>query len=306
MTPDTAAVRAYLVALQDRISTTLEATDGGARFRRDAWQRPGGGGGESRVLKDGRLLEQGGVGFSHVTGDSLPPSATLARPDLAGASFEALGVSLVLHPQNPYVPTTHMNVRFFSASRGGVPAAWWFGGGFDLTPTYAFDEDVLHWHRTAASACAPFGKDHYPRFKAWCDRYFYLPHRSETRGVGGIFFDDYSEGGFEQSFSLQRAVADAFLEAYLPIVARRRETAFGARERDFQLYRRGRYVEFNLVFDRGTQFGLQSGGRTESILMSLPPLARWEYGFEAAPGSAEARLASGYLKPRDWLGELGP
>ena len=243
---------------------------------------------------------------SRAASGSLPPSATLARPDLAGASFEALGVSLVLHPQNPYVPTTHMNVRFFSASRGGVPSAWWFGGGFDLTPTYAFDEDVLHWHRTAASACAPFGKDHYPRFKAWCDRYFYLPHRSETRGVGGLFFDDYAEGGFERSFSLQRAVGDAFLEAYLPIVARRRETAFGARERDFQLYRRGRYVEFNLVFDRGTQFGLQSGGRTESILMSLPPLARWEYGFEAAPGSAEARLASEYLKPRDWLGELAP
>ncbi len=306
MTPDTAAVRAYLLTLQDRITTSLEAADGGARFRRDSWQRPGGGGGESRVLKDGRLLEQGGVGFSHVTGDALPPSATLARPELAGASFEALGVSLVFHPLNPYVPTTHMNVRFFSARRAGVPAAWWFGGGFDLTPTYAFDEDVRHWHRTARDACAPFGAEVYPRLKAWCDRYFYLPHRGETRGVGGIFFDDWSEDGFERSFAFQRAIGDAFLEAYLPIVARRRETPFGERERAFQLYRRGRYVEFNLVFDRGTQFGLQSGGRTESILMSLPPLARWEYGFEPEPGSAEARLALEYLKARDWLGEVAP
>ncbi len=305
MNPDKNAVRTYLTGLQDRLTATLEAADGGARFGRDPWQRPGGGGGESRVLRDGNLFEQAGVGFSHVFGSSLPPAATQARPDLAGASFEALGVSLVLHPSNPYVPITHMNVRFFIAEKAGVAVAWWFGGGFDLTPCYPFDEDVLGWHRAAAAACAPFGADVYPRYKDWCDRYFYLPHRAETRGVGGLFFDDLSDGGFERSFAFQQAVGSAFLDAYLPIVARRREHAFGNRERSFQLYRRGRYVEFNLAFDRGTLFGLQSGGRTESILMSLPPLARWEYGWRAEPGSPEARLASDYLRPRDWLAELG-
>ena len=304
MNPDKGAVRAYLTGLQDRITRALEAADGGARFVRDPWQRPEGGGGESRVLKEGRLFEQAGVGFSHVLGSSLPPAATHARPELTGASFEALGVSLVLHPRNPYVPITHMNVRFFIAEKAGAPAAWWFGGGFDLTPCYPFDEDVRHWHEVARLSCAPFGAELYPKYKAWCDRYFYLPHRAETRGIGGLFFDDLSEGGFERCFALQRAVGDAFLEAYLPILERRHATPFGERERSFQLYRRGRYVEFNLAFDRGTLFGLQSGGRTESILMSLPPLARWEYGWTAAPGSPEARLSSDYLTPRDWLAEL--
>ncbi len=304
MTPDKIQVRLYLQALQERLTATLEAADGGARFGRDAWQRPEGGGGESRVLKDGHLFEQAGVGFSHVFGPSLPPAATSARPELAGASFEALGVSLVLHPLNPYVPTTHMNVRFFIAEKAGQPAAWWFGGGFDLTPCYPFDTDVLHWHRVARAACEPFGAALYPRFKDGCDRYFYLPHRAETRGVGGLFFDDFAEGGFERAFGFQQAVGDAFLDAYLPIVARRRDFPFGNRERSFQLYRRGRYVEFNLAFDRGTLFGLQSGGRTESILMSLPPLVRFEYGWRAEPNSPEARLAADYLRPRDWLAEL--
>ncbi|HXQ30923.1 MAG TPA: oxygen-dependent coproporphyrinogen oxidase [Steroidobacteraceae bacterium] len=304
MQPDKAAVRAYLVDLQERITSTVERADGGARFRHDTWQRPGGGGGESRVLRGGRLLEQGGVGFSHVMGEGLPPSATQLRSELAGAAFEALGVSVVFHPHNPYVPTTHMNVRFFIAEKEGHAAAWWFGGGFDLTPFYPFDEDVVHWHVVARAACAPFGAEVYPRYKDWCDRYFYLKHRGETRGVGGLFFDDLNDWGFERSFAFQRAVGDAFLDAYLPIVARRRDTTYGERERQFQLYRRGRYVEFNLVFDRGTHFGLQSGGRTESILMSLPPLVRWEYDWRAEAGSAEARLASDYLRPRDWLANV--
>jgi coproporphyrinogen III oxidase len=298
-------VRDYLKGLQERVSATLETVDGGARFTSDAWQRPGGGGGESRVLKGGALLEQGGVGFSHVMGRGLPPSATQERPALAGAAFEAMGVSLVLHPWNPYVPTTHMNVRFFVAEPDGAPAAWWFGGGFDLTPYYPFDEDVRHWHRVAREACAPFGAEVYPRYKEWCDRYFYLPHRGETRGVGGLFFDDLSAWGFERSFAFLRAVGDAFLAAYLPIVERRRALAYGERERQFQLYRRGRYVEFNLVYDRGTTFGLQSGGRAESILMSLPPLVRFEYDWRPEAGSPEARLYAEYLKPRDWLAEHG-
>jgi coproporphyrinogen III oxidase len=301
MQPDTAAVLRYLTDLQARITGRVEALDGGARFVTDRWQRPGGGGGESRVLAGGALLEQGGVGFSHVTGDSLPASATQSRPELAGAAFEAMGVSLVFHPLNPYVPTTHMNVRFFIATPAGQAPAWWFGGGFDLTPYYPFHEDVLDWHRTARATCRPFGADVYPRYKDWCDRYFFLRHRNETRGVGGLFFDDLAEWGFERSFAFQRAVGDAFLDAWLPIAARRRALAYGEREREFQLYRRGRYVEFNLVFDRGTHFGLQSGGRTESILMSLPPLVRWRYGWEPAPGSPEARLYSDYLAPHDWL-----
>jgi coproporphyrinogen III oxidase len=303
---DRVAVRDYLVALQQRITTRVAELDGGASFRCDAWQRPGGGGGESRVLRDGALLEQGGVGFSHVLGTGLPASATQQRPELAGATFEALGVSLVFHPRNPYVPSAHMNVRFFVAERPGQAATWWFGGGFDLTPYYPFDADVLHWHRVARAACAPFGADVYPRYKDWCDRYFYLRHRAETRGVGGLFFDDLDEWGFARCFEFQRSVGDAFLDAWLPIAERRRATPYGERERQFQLYRRGRYVEFNLVFDRGTQFGLQSGGRTESILMSLPPLARWEYDWHPQPGSPEARLYSDYLRPRDWLDELAP
>ena len=295
-------VRDYLTGLQERITATLERVDGGGHFRRDAWQRPGGGGGESRVLRGGALLEQGGVGFSHVTGTGLPPSATQQRPELAGAAFEAMGVSLVLHPLNPYVPTTHMNVRFFAAAKDGGAAAWWFGGGFDLTPYYPFDDDIRHWHRVARDTCAPFGADVYPRYKEWCDRYFFVRHRGETRGVGGLFFDDLSAWGFERSFAFLRAVGDAFLVAYLPIVERRRGLPWGDRERQFQLYRRGRYVEFNLVYDRGTTFGLQSGGRTESILMSLPPVVRWGYDHRPEAGSREAELAD-FWPPRDWADE---
>jgi coproporphyrinogen III oxidase len=300
---DRAAVRQYLLGLQQRITGTLESLDGKATFRTDRWDRPEGGGGESRVLEDGALLEKGGVGFSHVFGSRMPPSATQARPELAGASFEALGVSLVFHPRNPYVPTTHMNVRCFVADPPGREPVWWFGGGFDLTPYYAFDEDVRGWHEASRRACAGFGPDVYPRYKDWCDRYFYLPHRGETRGVGGLFFDDLNEWGFERCFAFMQSVGDAFLEAYLPIVARRRDTPWGERERQFQLYRRGRYVEFNLVYDRGTVFGLQSGGRTESILMSLPPLVAWQYDWRPEPGSAEARLYERYLRPRDWLAD---
>jgi len=296
-------VKTYLLDLQERLCAGLAAEDGGAGFREDAWERPEGGGGRSRVIEHGRVFEKGGVNFSHVFGERLPPSATAARPELAGRSFHAVGVSWVLHPQNPHVPTSHGNVRFFIAEKAGEEPVWWFGGGFDLTPFYPVREDVVHWHRVARDACAPFGADVYPRYKAWCDDYFYLKHRDETRGVGGLFFDDLNEGGFETCFAFQRAVGDAFLEAYLPIVRRRRETPFGERERDFQLYRRGRYVEFNLVWDRGTLFGLQSGGRTESILMSMPPLARWEYAWAPEPGSREAELYADYLRPRDWLGE---
>lgn len=302
MQPDKNAVREYLVGLQARITEQVAAADGGAQFESDAWQRPGGGGGESRILRNGAVFEQAGVGFSHVMGMGLPPSATQQRPELAGAQFEAMGVSLVFHPKNPFVPTTHMNVRFFIAEKEGLPPVWWFGGGFDLTPYYPVLEDVIGWHEVAQRACLPFGPDVYRRYKQWCDEYFYLKHRGETRGVGGIFFDDLSEGGFDRCFALQRAVGDAFLDAYLPIIARRRQTPYGERERHFQLYRRGRYVEFNLVFDRGTLFGLQSGGRTESILMSLPPLVRWDYDWHPEPGSAEDVLYQDYLRPRDWLG----
>jgi coproporphyrinogen III oxidase len=296
-------VRNYLTTLQDRICTTLETADGEAFFIEDAWTRPEGGGGRTRILRDGAVFEQAGVGFSDVSGTQLPPSATAARPQLAGASWRAVGVSLVLHPRNPYVPTTHMNVRHFRAQRDGETVAWWFGGGFDLTPFYPFDEDMLHWHRVAREVCAPFGDDRYAAHKRWCDQYFFLKHRGEARGVGGLFFDDLHED-FERDFAYLRAVGDGFFDAYLPIVERRRDMPYGERERAFQLYRRGRYVEFNLVWDRGTLFGLQSGGRTESILMSLPPLVRWEYGYAPEPGSAEARLAD-YLRPRDWLDELG-
>ena len=296
-------VKTYLLDLQERLCAALAAEDGGQGFREDAWERPEGGGGRSRVIEGGRVFEKGGVNFSHVFGERLPPSATAARPELAGRSFHAVGVSWVLHPENPHVPTSHGNVRFFIAEKPGESPVWWFGGGFDLTPYYPVLEDVVHWHRVARDACAPFGEGVYPRYKAWCDDYFYLKHRDETRGVGGLFFDDLNEGGFESCFAFQRAVGDAFLEAYLPIVRRRRETPWSERERDFQLYRRGRYVEFNLVWDRGTLFGLQSGGRTESILMSMPPLARWEYAWEPEEGSPEAELYAHYLHPRDWLGE---
>lgn len=298
--PNLPAVKSYLLDLQERICAAVEAEDGTGRFLEESWERPEGGGGRSRVMSEGAVFEQAGVGFSHVHGPGLPPSATAQRPELAGRSFEALGVSLVFHPHNPYAPTTHMNVRFFLAEKPGEAPVWWFGGGFDLTPYYGFEEDAVHWHRTARTACEPFGTEVYPRFKAWCDEYFYLKHRGEPRGIGGVFFDDVNERGFERSFALLRSVGDHFLPAYLPVLRRRKETPYGERERDFQLYRRGRYVEFNLVWDRGTLFGLQSGGRTESILMSLPPLVRWRYNWHPEPGTPEARLYEEFLRPRDW------
>ncbi len=299
---DRVAVRAWLAGLQESLAEAIERVDGSARFNRDRWERLDGGGGESRVLKDGALIEQGGVNFSEVSGTSLPASATHERPALAGAPFSAMGVSLVLHPRNPHVPTTHMNLRFFIAEPAGSEPVWWFGGGFDLTPYYPVHEDVLHWHRTARDACAGIPGS-YEKYKAWCDRYFFLPHRNETRGVGGLFFDDLNVPSFEACFGFARKVGEAFAKAWLPIAERRHNTPFGERERAFQLLRRGRYVEFNLVHDRGTLFGLQTGGRTESILMSLPPLVRWEYGWTPAPGSPEETLYRDYLRPRDWLGE---
>jgi coproporphyrinogen III oxidase len=292
-------VKAYLQKLQDHLCAEIELLDGAATFKHDPWQRPAGGGGESRVLSGGGIFEQAGVGFSHVFGNEIPPSATKHRPELAGKQFQAVGVSLVLHPVNPYVPTTHANFRFFSA--GEKNPVWWFGGGFDLTPYYPFREDVVHWHQAAKAACDPFGDDLYPRYKEWCDRYFFLKHRDEARGVGGLFFDDLNEAGFEKSFAFLRSVGDSFLAAYAPIVLRRSDHPFGDRQREFQLYRRGRYVEFNLIYDRGTLFGLQSGGRTESILMSLPPQVRWEYNWQPEPGSPEEDLYLNYLKANDWL-----
>ncbi|HTS21371.1 MAG TPA: oxygen-dependent coproporphyrinogen oxidase [Casimicrobiaceae bacterium] len=299
---DTAPAREYFVELQARIVARLEAIDGRA-FRRDAWQRPEGGGGTSCVIEEGDLFERGGVNFSHVAGDRLPPSATAARPQLAGRAFEATGVSLVLHPRNPYVPTVHMNVRLFVARSPGADEEdlWWFGGGMDLTPYYGFEEDAAHFHRSCARALEPFGAHYHPRFKRWCDEYFFLRHRGEPRGVGGIFYDDLSETSFAHCFALTRSVGDSFLEAYEPILARRREERYGARERDFQAYRRGRYVEFNLVYDRGTLFGLQSGGRAEAILMSLPPVVKWRYDWRPEPGTPEARLYSDFLIAKDWL-----
>jgi len=297
-----AAVEAFLTGLQDRLCAAFEASDGAARFTEDLWQRSEGGGGRSRVLKGGAVFEQAGVGYSRVSGERLPPAASALRPELAGRSWTALGVSVVVHPQNPYVPTTHMNVRYFEARAAGMAPVWWFGGGFDLTPFYPFDEDVRHWHGVAHDLCAPFGGEVYPRYKQWCDEYFYLKHRAETRGVGGLFFDDLNAWDFERCFAFQQAVGNGLLDAYIPIVERRKHTPFGEREREFQLYRRGRYVEFNLVYDRGTLFGLQSGGRTESILMSLPPRVRFEYAYAPEAGSAEARL-NAYLQPRDWLAQ---
>lgn len=299
--PDKAAVKAYLLDLQDRICQALAAEDGGAQFIEDSWARVEGGGGRSRVLTNGKVIEKGGVNFSHVHGNQMPASATAHRPELAGRAFEAMGVSLVIHPHNPYVPTSHANVRFFIAEKEGAAPVWWFGGGYDLTPYYGNEEDVIHWHQTAKNACDPLGEHLYPKFKKWCDDYFFLKHRGEARGVGGLFFDDYNAESFEHSFALMRAVGDSYVPAYVPIVNARKAVSFTERERDFQLYRRGRYVEFNLVYDRGTLFGLQTGGRTESILMSLPPLVRWEYNWQPEVGSPEAELYEKFLPHRDWL-----
>jgi len=299
--PDIQLVKDYLLGLQKRICADLEVEDGKEQFVSDTWQRPEGGGGITCTLTDGASLEKAGVAFSHVMGKSMPGSATAHRPELAGRSFQAMGVSLVIHPRNPYAPTSHANVRFFIAEKPGSDPVWWFGGGFDLTPYYGFDTDCEHWHRVARDACTPFGPDTYPRFKKWCDEYFFLKHRNEPRGIGGLFFDDLNEWGFERSFAFMRSVGDHYIAAYRPILARRKETQFGERERQFQLYRRGRYVEFNLVYDRGTLFGLQSGGRTESILMSLPPLVSWRYNWQPDPGTPEAELYEKYLKPQDWL-----
>lgn len=302
-TAQTEKVRRYFLALQDRICGALEVEDGGARFREDSWTRPEGGGGRSRVLADGGVFEKAGINFSDVEGSQLPPSATAKRPRLAGAPFRAMGVSLVVHPHNPQVPTTHMNVRFFYAQPPGGEPIWWFGGGFDLTPYYGFREDAIHWHQTARAACQPFGEALYPKLKQICDEYFYLPHRGEARGIGGIFFDDYNEGGFDRAFAFTQSVGDHFLPAYQPIVARRKTSPHTEAQRQFQLYRRGRYVEFNLVYDRGTLFGLQSKGRTESILMSLPPLVRWDYDYHPKPATPEAELYETYLQPQDWASE---
>ena len=305
---NTGDVRAYLLGLQDCIIGAMEAESGEA-FLTDGWVRPAGerlqGDGQSRLIEGGRLLERGGCNFSHVKGQAMPPSATQHRPELAGAPFEAMGVSLVFHPRNPYVPTVHMNVRMFAALPEGREPVVWFGGGMDLTPYYGFEEDAQHFHRVNRDALLPFGDDKYPRFKQWCDEYFFLKHRNEPRGIGGVFFDDFSEGGFERSFELMRSVGDAFVGAYLPIVQRRKDLPYGERERDFQTYRRGRYVEFNLVFDRGTLFGLQSGGRTESILMSMPPVVTWRYNWSPEEGTPEARLYTDFLRPRDWAAEAG-
>jgi len=300
-TPSVAAVSGYLTDLQDRICQALQKIDTQTEFREDTWQREEGGGGRSRVLEEGGVFEKAGINFSHVRGKQLPASATAHRPELAGRGFEALGVSLVIHPRNPYVPTSHANVRFFVAEKQDSDPVWWFGGGFDLTPYYGFEEDAVHWHLTAKQACQPFGDTIYARFKQWCDEYFFLKHRNEPRGIGGLFFDDFNELGFERSFALMKSIGNHYIPAYVPIVERRKHLPFGARERNFQLYRRGRYVEFNLVYDRGTLFGLQTGGRTESILMSLPPAVTWRYDWHPQPGSEEARLYEQFLRPKEWL-----
>ncbi len=294
-------VRTYLRELQESIVTSICGIDGSITPSRDKWTRKKGGGGLSIIVEEGVVFEKGGVNFSDVTGRRLPPSATAKRPELSGASFGAVGVSVVLHPLNPYVPTTHMNVRFISATRSGAPPVWWFGGGFDLTPFYGFEEDTIHWHRTAKAACDPFGGDLYQRLKGRCDQYFYLKHRNESRGVGGLFFDDFNELGFEKSFAFLRQIGDSFIPAYEPIVEKRKDHPYSSREREFQLYRRGRYVEFNLIYDRGTLFGLQSDGRTESILMSLPPTVKWRYDWKPSPGSAEEELYTKFLRPRRWV-----
>ena len=300
-TPDVERVKAFLLDLQDRICSSLEQEDGQEKFISDEWQREAGGGGRSRVMTNGGVFEQAGINFSHVFGDNMPASATAHRPELAGRNFQAMGVSLVIHPHNPYVPTSHANVRFFIAEKEGADPIWWFGGGFDLTPYYGNEEDVKHWHQVSYDACKDFGDDVHAKYKKWCDDYFYLKHRNEPRGVGGLFFDDLNEWGFEKSFEFMQSVGNNFVPAYQPIVAKRKNTEYGERERDFQLYRRGRYVEFNLVYDRGTLFGLQTGGRTESILMSLPPLVKWRYDWQPEAGSPEAQLYDVFLKPTDWL-----
>lgn len=301
-TDDVGNVRNYLLDLQDRICGALEAVDGSATFKTDAWQRDSGGSGRSRVISNGAVFEKGGVNFSHVFGDKLPPSATATRPDLAGGSFQAMGVSLVIHPDNPFVPTSHANFRFFIAEKDGHEPVWWFGGGYDLTPYYGFEEDCQHWHRTAEAACDKSGPQIYPRFKKECDEYFYLKHRQEPRGIGGLFFDDFNEAGFADSFEMVKVLGDSYLEAYRPIVELRKDTPYTEKNKQFQCYRRGRYVEFNLVYDRGTLFGLQSGvGRIESILMSLPPVVRWDYNWHPEPGTDEARLYTDFLRPRDWV-----
>lgn len=299
-------IKNYFLHLQETICSVLTAEDGQGHFIEDVWTRAQGGGGRTRVLSEGAVFEKAGVNFSHVYGESLPASATITRPELAGCSFQALGVSLVVHPYNPYVPTTHFNVRFFIAQKPNAQAIWWFGGGFDLTPYYGFVEDAIHWHQLAHDACQPFGDDVYPRYKKWCDDYFYLKHREEPRGIGGIFFDDLSQFGFDRCFEFVHRVGEHFILAYQPIVARRKKLLYGERERDFQCYRRGRYVEFNLIYDRGTLFGLQSGGRVESILMSLPPQVVWRYNWQPEEGSAEAELYSIFLRPRDWLESENP
>ncbi len=299
-TPDKHAVRTFLLQLQDSICEALTDIDGNT-FIEDSWEREEGGGGRSRVLAEGNVIEKGGVNFSHVFGTTMPASATAHRPELAGRGFEAMGVSLVIHPRNPFAPTSHMNVRFFIAEKEGEEPVWWFGGGYDLTPYYGDKDDCVHWHQTAKNACDPFGDHFYNEFKQWCDEYFYLKHRNEPRGIGGLFFDDFNQLGFEKSFALMQSVGSSFVDAYAPILRRRKDTPYSEKERHFQLYRRGRYVEFNLVFDRGTLFGLQTGGRTESILMSLPPLVRWEYDYNAEAGSAEAELLDTFLQANDWL-----
>lgn len=298
--PNIQTVKQFLLDLQDRICQQLSAIDG-TEFQEDVWQRQEGGGGRSRVLRNGQVFEQAGVNFSHIHGTSLPVSATAHRPELAGRSFEAMGVSLVIHPQNPHVPTSHANVRFFIAEKPGADPVWWFGGGFDLTPFYGVAEDAVHWHRTARDLCLPFGEGVYPRYKKWCDDYFFIKHRNEQRGIGGLFFDDLNAPDFTTCFRFMQAVGTGFLDAYLPIVERRRAMPFNQQQRDFQLYRRGRYVEFNLVWDRGTLFGLQTGGRTESILMSMPPLVRWEYDYHPEEGSPEAALYHDFLPVKEWV-----
>lgn len=296
-------VKSYLLRLQEKICQSLEHADGKGQFIEDLWQREAGGGGQTRVMTDGNVIEQGGVNYSYVYGENLPAAATTHRPELKGRRFQACGVSLVIHPKNPNIPTSHANVRFFIAEKPNHQTIWWFGGGFDLTPFYPQHADVIHWHRTAKQLCDPFGDTVYQDYKTWCDNYFYLKHRNETRGVGGIFFDDLNQWGFARCFEFMQAVGNGFTDAYLPIINKRKAMPYTEQQRQFQLYRRGRYVEFNLVFDRGTLFGLQSGGRTESILMSMPPLARWEYNYQPIAGSKEAQLYDHYLRPQDWLAE---
>ncbi|MCK5894919.1 MAG: oxygen-dependent coproporphyrinogen oxidase [Endozoicomonadaceae bacterium] len=299
--PDITAVKRYLIGLQDRICHVLESEDGKASFREDLWEHHDGGGGSTRVIENGALFEKGGVNFSHVYGKQLPAAASARRPELAGRSFQAMGVSLVIHPENPFVPTSHANVRLLIAEKEGADPIWWFGGGYDLTPVYGFEADCRHWHEVAFKACEPWGETAYPRYKRWCDEYFFLKHRNEPRGIGGLFFDDLNEWPFEQCFGFMQSVGDSYIDAYLPIVQKRKETPWREQEKAFQRYRRGRYVEFNLVYDRGTIFGLQSGGRTESILMSMPPHVDWRYDWRPEPGTPEAELYDHYLKPRDWL-----